>query len=219
MVSSRFGARSATTIALLLALLLVLAAGRPHAGAVAVPTRAGAGVSVPGSVAVVSVGAPVWVAAEADILSGRNLTVVCAASIDDWAQSLSAVGFPTGHADEYYGFSLIAQGVMYLSPYVCEGLRLGGDASTRRSNELQVAWSVDVLIHESVHLGRFTVDEARTEACARVGLPLELHRLYRIAYRSAEMSRLTSAAAWARHTQEAPYQGGTCSPAPTPVSR
>ena len=38
---------------------------------------------------------------------------------------------------------------MHLSPYVCEGLRLGASASTRRPNELQVAWSVDVLVHES----------------------------------------------------------------------
>jgi hypothetical protein len=213
MVSYQRSAWHRTSRVALLVVLLALAAGHAHAGADAAPTRAGAGLSVAGSVAVVSAGTPAWISAEADFLSGRKLSVVCAASIDDWAQALSDAGFPSGHAKEYYGFSLIREGVMYLSPYVCEGLTLGTAALTRRSNELQVAWSVDVLVHESVHLGRHTVDEALTEACARVGLPLELHRLYRVAYRSAEMNRLTFAAAWARRTQEAAYQGGTCTTA------
>jgi hypothetical protein len=149
--------------------------------------------------------------AEASYLSNRAVTVTCAASIEEWAQTLTGVGFPAGHASEYYGFGVIQPGEMHLSPYVCRGLQLGATAATRRSNELQVAWSVDVLIHESVHLGRFTTDEAMAESCARVGLPLELHRLYGIAFHSAEMGRLTAAAAWVRQTQEDAYKGGTCS--------
>ena len=99
------------------------------------------------------------ITAEADYLSGRTLTVVCATSGSEWSRALSAVGLPAGEADEYYGFSLIPEGEMHLSPYVCEGLRLGEIASTRRSHELQVAWSVDVLVHESTHMARFTYDE------------------------------------------------------------
>ena len=153
------------------------------------------------------------ITAEADYLSGRTLTVVCATSGSEWSRALSAVGLPAGEADEYYGFSLIPEGEMHLSPYVCDGLRLGAVASTRQAHELQVAWSVDVLVHESTHMARFTYDEALTEACARAGLPVELHRLYGIAYHSAEMSRLTHAAAMFRSTQGVAYQGGTCSPA------
>jgi hypothetical protein len=100
---------------------------------------------------------------------------------------------------------------MHLSPYVCEGVRLGSSASTRRTHELQVAWSVDVLVHESTHMARFTYDEALVEACARVGLALELHRLYRIGYASAEMRGLSLAAGSFRQTQGPAYQGGTCS--------
>jgi hypothetical protein len=155
-----------------------------------------------------------WISAEADYLSGRTLTVVCAATAQDWAGALADAGLPPADADEYYGFSRIRLGEMHLSPYVCEGLRLGQVAATRRANELQVAWSVDVLLHESVHMARFTVDEALTEACARVGLPVELHRLYGVAYYSAEMSRLTFGATWFRRTQEAAYRGGTCSAPP-----
>ena len=70
---------------------------------------------------------------------------------------------------------------------------------------------MNVLVHESVHMARFTLDEKLTEACARTGLPIELHRLYRVAYRSAQMRRLTSAATWFRRTQPPAYQGGTCS--------
>jgi hypothetical protein len=154
-----------------------------------------------------------WISAEADYLSGRPLTVVCAPSAEEWRRSLAAVGLAAGSAAQIYGFSLIQQGEMHLSPYVCEGLRLGAVASTRRQNELQVSWSVDVLIHESVHLGRYTTDEALTEACARRGLPVELHRLYGLAYHSAELTRLAGAATWFRRTQGPAYQGGTCSPA------
>jgi hypothetical protein len=69
---------------------------------------------------------------------------------------------------------------------------------------------VDVLLHENVHLARLTSDERLTEACARIGLPAELHRLYGVGYRSAEMRRLTLAAALFRSTQGAAYRGGTC---------
>ncbi len=89
---------------------------------------------------------------------------------------------------------------MHLSPYVCAGLGMGASAATRHANELQVAWSVDVLLHESVHMARFTTDEALVEACARAALPVELHRLYHIDYGSAELRRLTSAAASFRQT-------------------
>jgi hypothetical protein len=147
---------------------------------------------------------------EASYLSARAVTVTCAASGEVWSRSLSAVGFPAGHATEYYGYSVIQAGEMALSPYVCRGLQLGATPGSRRGNELQVAWSVDVLLHESAHLGRFTTDEAEAESCARAALPLELHRLYGIALRSAEMSRLTAAAAWARQTQDDTYKGGSC---------
>ena len=152
-----------------------------------------------------------WISTEAERLSGRRLTVVCAVNARAWAQELADVGL-FGEAEEFYGFSLIRQGEMHLSPYVCEGLRLGTSASSRRANEFQVAWSVNVLVHESVHMARFTLDEKLTEACARIGLPIELHRLYRVAYHSAQMSRLTSAATWFRRTQPSAYQGGTCPP-------
>ena len=155
----------------------------------------------------------VWISAWADRLSGREVTLVCAASADEWAQRLNGVGFP-GTAGEYYGFSLIQRGEMHLSPFVCEGLRLGRSVPARRSHELQVAWSVNVLIHESVHLARFSTDEKVAEACARITLASELHRRYRVAYHSAQMRRLTSAAAWFRRTMPSAYQGGTCS---TPI--
>jgi hypothetical protein len=154
-----------------------------------------------------------WIGTEADRLSGRSLVVSCAGSAGGWAQALQAVGLPPAAADEYDGFSLIQSGEMHLSPYVCNGLRLGLTPSTRRSNELQVAWAADVLVHESVHMGRFTADEALTEACARAGLPVELHRLYGVAYHSVELERLTKAAALVRRTMGLAYQGGVCLPA------
>ena len=98
---------------------------------------------------------------------------------------------------------------MYLSPYVCQGLRLGASSVTP-TDELQVAWSVDVLIHESTHLGKFTYNEALAEACARAGLPAELHRLFQIAYHSPQLTRLTLDAAMFRNTMGAAYRGGTC---------
>ena len=153
-----------------------------------------------------------WIAVEADRLSGRTLVVSCADDARGWAQALRAVGLPPAGADEYDGFSLIQRGELHLSPYVCNGLRLGLAPSTRRSNELQVAWSVDVLVHESVHLGRFTADEALTEACARAGLPGELHHLSGIAYHSVELERLTRLAALVRRTMGPAYQGGACPP-------
>jgi hypothetical protein len=160
-----------------------------------------------------SVRTDAWISGEAEFLSGRRLTVVCATSAQEWQQALAVVGFPSAAASQYYGYSLIGPGELHLSPYVCEGLRLGNRVSTRRRNELQVAWSVNVLVHESVHMGRFTTDEALTEACARTGLPGELHRLFGVAYRSAELSRLTLAATWFRRTQGPAYQGGTCAAA------
>jgi hypothetical protein len=152
----------------------------------------------------------VWIDAEARRLSGRRLTVACAAGAQEWARRLTDVGL-LGPAGEYYGFSLVQRGEMHLSPYVCEGLRLGASAPARRSHELQVAWSVNVLIHESVHLARFSTDEKVAEACARIALPGELHRLYGVEYHSAQMRRLTSAAAWFRRSMPPAYQGGTCS--------
>jgi hypothetical protein len=136
--------------------------------------------------------------------------VACSQTTTDWAAALAAAGLPAAQSDEIYGFSFIQPGAMYLSPYVCQGLQLGLHPRTRAANVLQVGWSVDVLLHESTHLGRFTSDEAWAEACARAGLPGELHRLYGVAYHSAEMSALTLAATWFRRTQSASYQGGTC---------
>jgi hypothetical protein len=154
-----------------------------------------------------------WVTVEAEHLSGRTLTVVCSSDAASWTNTLTSAGFAASQASEVYGFSLIAAGGMYLSPYVCAGLRLGANAQTRATNTLQVAWSVDVLLHESTHLGRFTSNEALAEACARTELPGELHRLYRLAYHAPELQALTLAATWFRRTQPAGYQGGTCRPA------
>ena len=176
--------------------------------------QARAGGPLPATTGAVSVRTDAGLSAEASALSGRAVTVVCAATSLEWKRALTAVGLPAASADEYYGFSLIPQGEMVLSPYVCEGLRLGAAASLRSSAELQVGWSVDVFLHESTHLGRFTYNEALAEGCARVGLPGELHRLYQVAYHSPAMTRLTLAAALFRSTQGAPYHGGACPPAP-----
>lgn len=154
-----------------------------------------------------------WVAAEADYLSHRQLDVTCVPDAGTWDAAVAAAGLAPAGGSEYYGFSLIAAGELSLSPYTCEGLALGLVPATRRANELQVAWSVDVLVHESIHMARHTADEALTEACARVGLPLELNRLFAIPYRSPEMTRLTADAALIRATMPDEYQGGTC---PTP---
>jgi hypothetical protein len=157
-----------------------------------------------------SVATTAGLTAEADYLSGRSLTVVCASTSLEWRQVLTANGLAAADADEYYGFSLIPEGELYLSPYVCEGLSLG-TSGVRPADELQVAWSVDVLVHESTHLGRFTYNEALAEACARAGLPAELHRLFQVAYHSPQMKRLTLDAAAFRDTMGAAYRGGTCS--------
>ncbi len=154
--------------------------------------------------------APQPIAAAADALSGRTLTVSCATNAPSWASALNAAGLPSAQSSQFYGFSVIERGQMSLSPYVCRGLQLGFNPATRAANVLQVGWAVDVLIHESTHLARFSNDEALAEACARVGLPAELHRLYGVAYHSAEMSALTLAATWFRRSQAASYQGGTC---------
>jgi hypothetical protein len=199
MVCSRGTVRAVAILVVLLAVLVASPLGQARAGGT--PTTA-LGPTV--------VGTDAWVSAEAEYLSGRKLTVMCAATAQEWAQALVAVGYPADAAEQYYGFSLIGRGEMLLSPYVCEGLRLGSRVSTRRQNELQVAWSVNVLVHESVHMARSTTDEALTEACARTGLPGELHRLYNVAYRSAELSRLTLAATWFRRTQGPAYQRGSC---------
>ena len=124
-------------------------------------------------------------------------------------RAFAAVGLPAGEADEYYGFSLI-RGRDAAEPVRLRRDAARSDGTARAANELQVAWSVDVLLHESAHLGRFTYDEALAEACARSGLPAELHRLYGLAYHSPELTRLTLAATWFRRTQAAAYQGGTC---------
>ena len=203
MVSSRGTAWSIALLVAAIAVVLGTSAGAAQAGTIRAAAAGPAGAPVQ---------VDAWIAAEAGYLSGRRLTVTCASSAQQWSQAVAAVGL-TGNAAQVYGYSLIQQGEMHLSPYVCQGLRLGSVASTRRQNELQVSWAVNVLIHESVHLGRFTADEALTEACARSGLPAELHRLYGLAYRSPELTRLTFAATWFRRTQGAAYQGGTCRPA------
>lgn len=79
-----------------------------------------------------------WIAAEANHLSGRNLTIVCATTDQEWAQTVGDAGLPAAEADQYYGFSLIPEGEMHLSPYVCDGLGLGSQRATRKANELQV---------------------------------------------------------------------------------
>lgn len=204
MVSSGGAFRAAAILVAILAALVAGPVGEAQGGTTATAAVRPAAVGTP-------VETDAWITAEAVYLSGRPLTVVCSANALEWARAVAAVGFTTGAGQEYYGFSLIRQGEMYLSPYVCGGLRLGHSSSIRRQDELQVAWSVNVLIHESVHLGRFTTDDALAEACARRGLPGELHRLTNLAYRSAELSRLTQAATWFRRTQGAAYQGGLCS--------
>jgi hypothetical protein len=208
--------RARTTALLALMLAASLFGSVKDARAEPAPIAAGASIgrALPGSRVGASVLTDAGISTEADHLTGRAVRLVCAQNTQGWLQALAEVGFPPVDGDEYYGFSLIEQGEIHLSPYVCEGLRLGMVASRRRSHELQVAWSVDVLIHESVHLARSTVDEALTEACARLGLPAELHRLYRVAYDSAEMRRLTSAATFFRRTEAPEYQGGSCSALP-----
>ena len=198
MVRLRQGLRAAAFCAALVTIFFATpVVGQARAGTTPAPGRATATDS--------------WILAEADLLSGRQLTVSCVANADDWASAVAAAGLaPARKGTEYYGLSVIAAGAMYLSPYVCEGLRLGGDAATRDANTLQVAWSVNVLIHESVHMGRHTFDEALAEACARVGLPVELHRLFGIPYRSPELRRLTLAAALLRDTMAGEYKNGTC---------
>jgi len=208
MVSFRVVVRALVFLAALAALFVATASNQAQAASN--PSRSGIGRSNAGTLVRSHLGTAAWIAAEAKSISRRELGVVCAATSQDWARALVLVGLPPVW-DEYYGFSLIERGEMHLSPYVCEGLRLGLDARTRRSNELQVAWAVDVLVHESVHLGRFSFDEALVEACAREGLPLALHRLYGIEYGSAEMRRLTFAATVFRRTQGVAYQGGSCS--------
>ncbi|MGI8973434.1 MAG: hypothetical protein ACR2HI_04580 [Gaiella sp.] len=209
MVSSRVRVRAVTFFAALFT-VFVFATGSNQAQAARNPIWSEAGRSVAGTVVRSLVPTGAWISAEAEYMSRRELTVVCARTPQDWAQALTKVGLPPAW-DTYYGFSLIPQGEMHLSPYVCEGLRLGLLERTRRMNELQVAWAVNVLVHESVHMGRFTLDEALTEACARSGLPAALNRLFGVDYRSAEMSRLTFAATLFRRTQGVAYQGGACS--------
>ncbi len=186
----------------LVAAIFVAPVTEARADTVATPGRVGVGGA--------AMKTDVWISAEVDRLSGRKLTLVCAASAQEWAQRLTEVGLP-GAAGEYYGFSLVHRGEMHLSPYVCEGLRFGTSAPVLRSHEFQVAWSVNVLIHESVHLARFSADEKLAEACARIALPSALHRLYRVEYQSAQMRRMASASAWFRRTMPPAYRGGTCS--------
>ncbi len=157
-----------------------------------------------------------WISDEAERLSGRKLVVVCSANETGWRQTLASVGLAPDKSDQIYGFSLIERGEMYLSPYVCGGLSLGRTPSRRRQSELRVSWSVNVLIHESIHIGRATTDEALTEACARDALPAALHRLYGVAWPSRELTRLSGAATWFRRTQGAAYQGGACAPSTAP---
>ncbi len=197
---SYHGRRSAV-ITLLLACVLVALGGS---------ARDAAAASAPTAVGVAQLHA--WVTSEAQRLSGRQVTVTCASDPASWASTLAAAGLVASQGSEVYGFSLIAAGGMYLSPYVCDGLRLGANPVTRAANPLQVGWSVDVLLHESVHLGRFTSDEATVEACARAELPVELHRIYSLAYHASELSALTLAANSFRSTQSASYKGGTCRP-------
>jgi hypothetical protein len=204
MVSSGGAFRAAAILVATLAALVAGPVAEAHGGSTSTAAVRPAAVGTP-------VETDAWITAEAVYLSGRPLTVVCSADAVEWARAVAAVGFTTGAGEEYYGFSLIRQGEMYLSPYVCGGLRLGRGGPMRRRDELQVAWSVNVLIHESAHLGRFSTDEAVAEACARIGLPGELHRLYGLPYRSPELSRLTQAATWFRRTQGAAYQRGLCS--------
>ena len=140
MVSSRGRGRAVALLAMLVGVLFVTGSHQARAAGIGrASVRTDAGIS-----------------AEADFLSGRALTVDCATSPLQWRESLAAVGLPAASADEYYGFSLIPQGVMHLSHYVCQGLLLGAAGPLRQADELQVAWSVDVLLHESTHMGRFT---------------------------------------------------------------
>jgi hypothetical protein len=197
--------RALTIVVVLLAVSFIAAVAGAQAGTghKAGGTQAGRGIAG-------GLSADSWIAQEATYLSGRTVSVVCATTSQDWTRTVGDAGLPAADADTYYGFSLITKGVMHLSPYVCEGLALGADPSTRRANQLQVAWSVDVLVHESTHMSRFTYDEALTEACARAGLPIELNRLYGIAYHSVQMAQLTLAATRLRRTMESAYQEGTC---------
>ena len=125
MVSSGGAFRAAAILVAILAALVAGPVGEAHGGSTATAAVRPAAVGTP-------VETDAWITAEAVYLSGRPLTVVCSANALEWARAVAAVGFTTGAGQEYYGFSLIRQGEMYLSPYVCGGLRLGHSSSIRR---------------------------------------------------------------------------------------
>ena len=99
MASPRNRARAFATLVVVLTALSAGLIGAAHAGTFTVSVRTDAGI-----------------AAEADFLSGRTLTVVCAASGPQWGRAFAAVGLPADEADEYYGFSLIPEGVTAPEP-------------------------------------------------------------------------------------------------------
>jgi hypothetical protein len=76
-----------------------------------------------------------WIAAEAE--HQRPQADGRAPRRPERAHALAAVGLPAADADRYYGFSVILRGDTPAP--TCEGL-VGKVASTRRQNELQVAW-------------------------------------------------------------------------------
>ena len=146
-----------------------------------------------------------------DFFAIRPATTECASTEAEWTQTVMDAGF-TNHSDTNYifGFSFPVRGDIYLAPRVCVGLRRGTAATYRRSNPGRVAWGVNVVLHEAMHVRLTTRDEAVTEACAAKYLPVALNRLYKIKYRTAEMRLLTSKALTMRRQMPAAYQGGRC---------
>lgn len=131
MLRARPTTRAFVILAALLAAVIVRPVGDAHAG----PSP----VFFTSAAAAFFLQQSVRMATEAEYLSGREVTVTCSTTAGEWAFALASADFRPAEADQYYGFSLIDQGVIHLSPYVCEGLRLGAIPSTRRQNELQVA--------------------------------------------------------------------------------
>lgn len=169
------------------------------------------GLEPSGSVSETALYTDALVEATTDHFSVRPAATACAATEDEWAQTLMNAGLQ-GHSDSnyYYGFSYPQRSDVYYAPRVCVGLRRGLNATYRRSNPGRVAWAVNVVVHEAMHVRLISHNEATTEACAAKYLPVALNRLYRIKYHTAEMRLLTGRALTMRRQMPAAYQGGRC---------
>lgn len=146
-----------------------------------------------------------------DHFSVRDSATTCAATESEWEKSLVDAGFPPNDQGVYhFAFSYPLAGTVYYSPYVCVGIRKGLVANYRRLNPLRVAWAVDVLVHEAMHVRLSSANEQQAEACAAKYLAYALNRLYKIKYRTPEMRLLTLLALAKRRTLQPHYLNGRC---------